>query len=61
MLLVWGIYGLRHWNELRRHDIPTDNHGEQFSHLGNITVIIATISENIMLILLIEDMYEVHL
>jgi hypothetical protein len=33
-------------------------HDDQFRHLGNITVIVATILEIVMLVLLIKDSYE---
>jgi hypothetical protein len=54
------IYGVRRWNGLRWHDIHTKFQDDWFKHLSNITVIIAIIWEDVMLVLLIEGIYAVH-
>jgi hypothetical protein len=57
VLLVWAMYKARHWNELRWHDISTNFHDDQFKHISNIKVNTTTISEVVMLVLLIEGTY----
>jgi hypothetical protein len=49
-----GIYDVHRSNGLRLHDIRTKFYDDRFRNLSNITDIIATISEAVMLVLLIE-------
>jgi hypothetical protein len=59
VLLMRGMYDLGRWNGLRRHDIRSKFHDDWNRHLSMITVIAATIWEALMLVLLIEGIYEV--
>jgi hypothetical protein len=58
VLLKGGIYNVHRWTGLRWHDIRTNFHDDRFSDLINITVITATILEAVLLVLLIEGIYE---
>jgi hypothetical protein len=61
VLLMGGIDELCRWNGLRLHDtrLHTKFHDNQFKHLSHITIITRTIWESVMLVLLIEGIYEV--
>jgi hypothetical protein len=48
VLLMEEFYELRHCNGLRRHDTHTKFLGYLFRHLGNITVIIATVLDAVL-------------
>jgi hypothetical protein len=56
--ILGGEYDIRRENGLRSHDICTKFLHEHLKQLSNITVNIATISEEVM-ILMIEEMYKV--
>jgi hypothetical protein len=49
-----GIYNVCHWNGLRGHDVHTKFHDIWFRYLRNIMFITTTVSEAIMLALLIK-------
>jgi hypothetical protein len=51
VLPMRGIYDVRRWNGLRRHDICTKFHDDRFGHLSSITVFTATIWESVVLVL----------
>jgi hypothetical protein len=59
VLLMVGIYEVRRWNYITRHDVRTKFHEDWFRHLGNIKVFTATVWEAVMLVSLIEAIYEV--
>jgi hypothetical protein len=60
VFLTGEICEMRCWNRLRWHDKHTKLHDDWFRHWSDIKINIATIWEAVILILLIEGIYEVR-
>jgi hypothetical protein len=59
VLLMGGIYEVRHSGGLSWHDMRTKFHDDRFMHSSNIKVITSRIWEVAVLVLLVGGIYEV--
>jgi hypothetical protein len=55
-----GIYEVRSWDGLRWHDIYTKSHDDRFKHSSNIKNITSTVWEDMVLVLLMREIYDLR-
>jgi hypothetical protein len=60
VLLKRKFYNMRHWDDLRWHDVHTEFHGNWLGHSSNLKVITSAVWEAAVLVLLTRGIYEVH-